>query len=167
MNNKIIKENKGLVISIAKRYQHRGLDMDDLIQEGYIGLLLANARFKENMGTKFSTYASYWVRQTIVRAIENTGSLIRVPSNCNTTVPNTLVYDNHDTYDITSELEGNELISKIRDIIGDTKDFRIYLDYYMNDLSFREVGKKHKLSHETVRNKVKLLHSIIKDKLTK
>jgi len=166
MATKLIKENRGLVVSIAKRYTHRGLEMDDLIQEGYIGLLLAQSRYKDNMGTKFSTYASYWIKQTIVRAIENTGSLIRIPSNSTASVPIAAIYDNNDSYDITSEVESNNLIGKIKEIIDNPTDFKIYLDYYLNDHSFRAIGKKYNLSHETIRGKVISAHKLIKAKLT-
>jgi len=167
VTNRLITENKGLVMSIAKRYQHRGLDFDDLVQEGNIGLILAKSRYRDDMGTKFTTYASYWIKQTIVRAIENTGSLIRVPSNNKSNTPLPMVYDNHDTYDITKELECNDIIDKIKGIINNSLESAMYLDRYMNDLSFRDIGKKYKLSHETVRGKVTLLHDIIKNKLAK
>src|SRR4030042_3034808 len=76
----ICNEYKTLVISIARRYQGQGLDLDDLTQEGYIGLMEASKRYLSDKGCKFSTYATWWIRQAITRAIENTGSLIRIPS---------------------------------------------------------------------------------------
>jgi len=86
----LIKLNKGLVISIAKRYRGRGLDMEDLIQEGYIGLLGAERLWhvgylKQDrlVSAKFSTYATYWIKKAIIIAIQNTGSLIRIPQYCN------------------------------------------------------------------------------------
>lgn len=73
--------NMRLVIKIAHRYRGRAtLDVEDLVQEGVIGLLTAINKFDGNKGYKFSTYATYWVRQAINRAIENHGRNIRVPS---------------------------------------------------------------------------------------
>jgi RNA polymerase primary sigma factor len=71
--------NLRLVISIAKTYRHRGVSFLDLIQEGNAGLVNAVDRFERKRGCKFSTYATWWIRQSIVRAIANNARTIRVP----------------------------------------------------------------------------------------
>lgn len=76
---KLINHNLRLVASIAKPYRYRGIEFADLIQEGRIGLLRATEKFDYKRGYKFSTYAVWWVRQGIVRAIENQCRTIRVP----------------------------------------------------------------------------------------
>ncbi|HOJ93419.1 MAG TPA: sigma-70 family RNA polymerase sigma factor [Dictyoglomaceae bacterium] len=76
---KFILSNLRLVHSIAKRYQRLGLDYSDLVQEGYIGLITAVEHYNPNLGYKFSTYATWWIRQTMTRAIADCSSLIRVP----------------------------------------------------------------------------------------
>ena len=71
--------NLRLVISIARRYPDRGLSISDLVQEGNLGLLKAISRFEYDRGYKFSTYATWWIRQSLQRAIANQAKVIRVP----------------------------------------------------------------------------------------
>lgn len=77
--DELIVRNLRLVITVAKHYVGRGLPLLDLIQEGNIGLMKAVDRFKYEMGFKFSTYATWWIRQAITRAIMEQGKTIRVP----------------------------------------------------------------------------------------
>ncbi|HEY63702.1 MAG TPA: sigma-70 family RNA polymerase sigma factor [Caldilineae bacterium] len=75
----LIKANTRLVVSLAKRYVNMGLPFLDLIQEGNIGLIKATERFNPSLGNRFSTYASWWIRQSILRALSNRGHAIRLP----------------------------------------------------------------------------------------
>jgi RNA polymerase primary sigma factor len=76
---RMVEANIRLVMSIARRYTCKSLSFDDLVQEGIIGLLEAINKFDGERGNRFSTYATYWIRQSIVRAIEKQDRMIRLP----------------------------------------------------------------------------------------
>lgn len=76
----LIKHNLRLVISIAQKHTGKGLELQDLIQEGNLGLMKAIDRFDPEKGNRFSTYATYWIRQKVNRAIENQSRTIRIPN---------------------------------------------------------------------------------------
>ncbi|MFN8578213.1 MAG: sigma-70 family RNA polymerase sigma factor, partial [Candidatus Sericytochromatia bacterium] len=79
--NNLINSNLRLVVSIAKKYNNKGLPFSDLIQEGNIGLIYSLKKFDYTKGFKFSTYSTYWIRQSIIRALHNKSRLIRLPVN--------------------------------------------------------------------------------------
>jgi RNA polymerase primary sigma factor len=79
----LVRANLRLVVNLARRYTNTGMDLADLIAEGNLGLLRAVEAFDPAMNTRFSTYASFWIKQAIKRAIVNTGRPIRIPAYMN------------------------------------------------------------------------------------
>ncbi len=78
--DRMVRANLRLVVNIARGYTGKGLSLQDLIEEGNLGLLRAVEGFDPAMGTRFSTYASYWIKQSIKRALINTAKTIRIPA---------------------------------------------------------------------------------------
>jgi len=78
--DRMVRANLRLVVNIARGYVGKGLALQDLIEEGNLGLLRAVEGFDPNVGTRFSTYASYWIKQSIRRAVMNNGKPIRLPA---------------------------------------------------------------------------------------
>jgi RNA polymerase primary sigma factor len=77
---RLIESNLRLVISVAKKYRGRGVSFEDLIQEGNSGLIKAVERFDPDMGNRFSTYATWWIRQAVTRAVADHARTVRLPS---------------------------------------------------------------------------------------
>src|SRR5437868_14995208 len=78
--DRMVRANLRLVVNIARHYTGKGLSLQDLIAEGNLGLLRAVEAFDPSMNTRFSTYASYWIKQSMKRAVVNTAKTVRLPA---------------------------------------------------------------------------------------
>jgi RNA polymerase primary sigma factor len=125
LKNRLITGNLRLVVSVAKKYQHRGVSLLDLIDEGNIGLIEAVERFDHRRGCRFSTYGTWWIKQAVIKALAENGKSIKIPIHLLNTIKKCFSIARQLTQDLGREPTHAEIAaylglppSRVQELIG-------------------------------------------------
>jgi RNA polymerase primary sigma factor len=114
LKNRLILGNLRLVVSVAKKYQHRGVSLLDLVDEGNVGLIEAVERFDYRKGCRFSTYGTWWIKQAVIKALAEHGKAIKIPIHLLNTIKKCFAIARHLTQELGREPRNAEIAEYLR-----------------------------------------------------
>ena len=159
--NKLIESNLRLVIYIAKKYANKGVSLHDLVQEGNIGLIRAADKFDPERGVRFSTYATWWIKQGVLRHLHNNNKRKESPSEVEEIATETIdMMEDIISFEIRYKMDQvvNRLISK--GLLAE-KDVQVFKSRVYLEKTLEEIGQELELTRERVRQ----IHGKVKERL--
>jgi RNA polymerase sigma factor (sigma-70 family) len=160
--NQLVESNLRLVIYIAKKYTNKGASLHDLVQEGNIGLIRAANKFDPDRGLRFSTYATWWIKQGILRHLHNTNKRKELPGEIEELATETIdMMEDIVAFEVRHKMD--QIVSRLisKGLLAE-KDVQVFRSRIYLEKTLEEIGQELELTRERVRQ----IHNKVKDRLS-